>query len=55
MFVGLINAVARLLHWEHRSYVHPVAQILAAAERPGFRLAQEHQGFIWQLAAFERN
>jgi SAM-dependent methyltransferase len=54
LFVGLINFIARVLHWEHRSYVHPVAGILAAAERPGFRLAQEHRGFIWQLAALER-
>jgi 2-polyprenyl-3-methyl-5-hydroxy-6-metoxy-1,4-benzoquinol methylase len=54
MFVGLINAVARLLHWEHRSYVHPVAQILTAAERGGLRLVQDHRGFIWQFAALER-
>jgi hypothetical protein len=54
LFVGLINFVARVLRWEHRSYVHPVAEILAAAEGPGFRLAQGHRGFIWQLAALER-
>jgi len=54
MFVGLINLVARLLRWEHRSYVHPVAEILGAAERRGLRLVQDHRGFIWQLAALER-
>jgi 2-polyprenyl-3-methyl-5-hydroxy-6-metoxy-1,4-benzoquinol methylase len=55
MFVSLINVVARLLRWEHRSYVHPVAEILAAAERRRLRLVQDHQGFIWQVAAFERD
>jgi magnesium-protoporphyrin O-methyltransferase len=54
MFVGLINLVARLLRWEHRSYVHPVAKILAAAERRGLRPIHDHRGFIWQLAALER-
>ena len=54
MFVAVINAVARLLRWEHRSYVHPVDRILSAAQRPGLRLAQDHRGFIWQMAAFER-
>jgi methyltransferase family protein len=54
MFVGLVNLVARLLRWEHRSYVHPVAEILAAAERRGLRPVHDHRGFIWQLAALER-
>jgi hypothetical protein len=54
MFVGLINLVARLLRWEHRSYVHSVAEILAAAERHGLRPVHDHRGFIWQLAALER-
>lgn len=54
--VGLaaVNVGARLLRWEYRSYVHPVAGILAAAERRGLRLAFEHTGSIWQVAALER-
>jgi 2-polyprenyl-3-methyl-5-hydroxy-6-metoxy-1,4-benzoquinol methylase len=49
-----INLVARLLRWEYRSYVHPVAGILAVAERHGLRPALGHQGFVWQIAALER-
>jgi SAM-dependent methyltransferase len=51
---GLVNILARALRWEHRSYVHPVAGILAAAERRGFKRTLEHRGFIWQLAGLER-
>jgi hypothetical protein len=53
-FVGLINLVARALRWEHRSFVHPVATILGAAQRRGLRPVLEHRGFIWQIVALER-
>jgi 2-polyprenyl-3-methyl-5-hydroxy-6-metoxy-1,4-benzoquinol methylase len=53
-FVAAVNAVARLLRWEHRSYVHAPAAIRAAAERRGLRPAFDHQGRIWEIAAFER-
>jgi SAM-dependent methyltransferase len=49
-----INLVARLLRWEHRSYVHPVAEMLAAGERRGLKPVLERRGRIWQVAAFER-
>jgi magnesium-protoporphyrin O-methyltransferase len=52
--LATINLVARLLRWEYRSYVHPVAEILAAAERRGLKPAFEHRGLIWHLAALER-
>ncbi|HEX2044792.1 MAG TPA: class I SAM-dependent methyltransferase [Gaiellaceae bacterium] len=52
--LAAVNLVARLLRWEYRSYVHPVAGILAAAERRGLARAFEHRGFIWQVAALER-
>jgi 2-polyprenyl-3-methyl-5-hydroxy-6-metoxy-1,4-benzoquinol methylase len=51
--LGAVNLLARLLRWEYRSFVHPVAGILAAAERRGLRLAFEHRGTIWQVAALE--
>jgi hypothetical protein len=54
VFVGLINIVARVLRWEHRSFVHPVATILGAAERRGLRQVIDHRGFIWQIVALER-
>ena len=53
-FVGLINLVARVLRWEHRSFVHPVATIVGAARRRGLRPVLEHRGFIWQIVALER-
>ena len=53
-FVAGVNGLARLLRWEHRSYVHPPAAIFAAAEGRGLAPAVEQQGRIWQVAAFER-
>jgi hypothetical protein len=52
--VAAINVVARVLRWEHRSYIHPVAEILASAERRGLKRALEHRGMVWQVAALER-
>ena len=49
-----VNLVARLLRWEYRTFVHPVAGILAAAERRGLQVALEHRGGLWQVAALER-
>jgi magnesium-protoporphyrin O-methyltransferase len=54
VLVGGINLVARMLRWEHRSYVHPVAEIIAAAERQGLTPVLERRGRIWQMAALER-
>jgi cyclopropane fatty-acyl-phospholipid synthase-like methyltransferase len=51
---GAVNLAARLLRWEHRSFVHPPALVVEAAERRGLRLALEHRGYIWQVAALER-
>ncbi len=52
--LGAVNLVARLLRWEYRSYVHPVAGIVATAERHGLRTALEHRGLVWHVAALER-
>jgi SAM-dependent methyltransferase len=51
---GCLNLVARLLRWEYRSYIHPAAEILGAAERRGLKRVEEHRGLIWQVAALER-
>jgi 2-polyprenyl-3-methyl-5-hydroxy-6-metoxy-1,4-benzoquinol methylase len=51
---GALNLVARALRWEYRSFVHPVAELLAAAERRGLRPVHAQQGLIWQIAALER-
>ena len=50
----VLNLWFRLLRWEYRTFVHPPAGILAAAERRGLRLAEESRGRIWHLAALER-
>jgi ubiquinone/menaquinone biosynthesis C-methylase UbiE len=52
--LGAVNVVARLLRWEYRTYVHPVAGLVAAAEKRGLRPALEHRGFVWQVVALER-
>jgi 2-polyprenyl-3-methyl-5-hydroxy-6-metoxy-1,4-benzoquinol methylase len=52
--VGAVNAVARVLRWEFRSWVHPAQALVAAAERRGLSLAAESRGRIWQVAALER-
>jgi magnesium-protoporphyrin O-methyltransferase len=52
--LGVMNAVARLLRWEYRTWIHPPQAIVAAAEHRGLALASESQGRIWQVAALER-
>jgi hypothetical protein len=52
--VRAVNAVARLLRWEFRSWVHPPQALVVAAERRGLSLAVESRGRIWQVAALER-
>jgi hypothetical protein len=50
----VLNLWFRLLRWDYRTFIHPSAAILAAAERRGLRLAEESRGGIWQVAALER-
>jgi magnesium-protoporphyrin O-methyltransferase len=50
----VLNLGFRLLRWDYRTFIHPPAVILAAAERRGLRLAEESRGSIWQVAALER-
>jgi hypothetical protein len=48
------NALFRMLRWEYRTFIHPPAAVLAAAERRVLRLVEESRGRIWQVAALER-
>jgi len=50
-----LNLWFRLLRWDYRTFIHPPAAILAAAERRGLRLAEESRGGIWQVALLERS
>ena len=51
---GGLNLLARLLRWEYRSFIHPTAEVIGAAERRGLRLTHHDEGFIWQITALER-
>ena len=52
--MGAVNVGARLLRWEYRTWVHPPAAIVAAAEQRGLTLARESSGPVWQVTALER-
>jgi 2-polyprenyl-3-methyl-5-hydroxy-6-metoxy-1,4-benzoquinol methylase len=57
MRLGLrvINIWLRVSRCGFRTYVHPVARILGAAEMHGLRLERrERQGFLWESAALVR-
>jgi hypothetical protein len=51
---GGLNLLSRLLRWEYRSFIHPVAEILGAAERRGLKPVDDHRGLVWQIVALER-
>ena len=51
----VINLWLRVSGCGFRTYVHPVARILGAAEADGLRLVRrERQGFLWESAALVR-
>jgi magnesium-protoporphyrin O-methyltransferase len=52
--LGLMNVGAWLLRWEYRSWVHPPAALVAAAERRGLAPAFAWRGRLWQVAGLER-
>lgn len=54
LFARAQNLVFRLLRRRFRVYVHPRAELVAAAEGAGLRLAFEHVGLVWRVAGFER-
>jgi predicted RNA methylase len=51
---AVVNAVLKQRRCDFRSYVHPPAGLVASVERQGFRLAYEHEGWLWRIAGFER-
>ena len=48
------NLICRARRVAFRSYVHPEEAIERAATSRGLRMAFEHAGMIWRIAAFER-
>ena len=53
--LGMINIWLRLSRCGFRTYVHPVARIVGAAETQGLRLERrERHGLLWESAAFAR-
>jgi magnesium-protoporphyrin O-methyltransferase len=53
--IWAINLFMRVSGSEFRAFVHPVAQMNAAAEREGLALERrERPGLIWENAAYQR-
>ncbi len=52
--VHLMNAGFWLMRWSFRTFVHPIAKLVAAAEADGLRLVDRGRSSIWEFAAFER-
>jgi hypothetical protein len=52
--VRIANAALRVAGREFRAYVHPRRAMLAVAESQGLRVAREHRGVVWQVAALTR-
>ena len=51
----MINVWLLLTRCSFRTYVHPVAKIVAAAEAHGLRLERrERHGLLWESAVFAR-
>jgi SAM-dependent methyltransferase len=50
-----VNLFMRLTGNEYRAFIHRPAAIAATANEHGLRLANEHRGPLWQIAAFARD
>jgi hypothetical protein len=50
----VLNLWPRLRGCDFRSYVHPEREMLAAAERNGFRVVCRERSGIWRIALLER-
>lgn len=51
---AVFNVIQRIRRLDFHVYVHPIAGILAAAERQGLRPVLGHRGRLWQVAGLER-
>ena len=52
--LGLVNGVMRALGRSYRTFAHPRAALLAAAEGEGLMLAEADRGFLWEFVAMRR-
>jgi Methyltransferase domain len=52
--LGLVNGVMRALGRSYRTFVHPRAALVAAAEGEGLALAEADRGFLWEFVAMRR-
>jgi magnesium-protoporphyrin O-methyltransferase len=52
--VGVMNAWLAMRRIQFRTYVHARGPMLAAAAGRGFRLADRHDGIVWQSFVLER-
>ncbi len=54
LFVAMSNVVMRIRRTTFRSYVHPIATIVGAAEARGLRVAEDRGRLVWRMLALAR-
>jgi hypothetical protein len=52
--LGLVNGGMRVLGRSYRTFVHPRAALVAAAEGEGLTLAEADRSFLWEFIALRR-
>ncbi len=52
--LGLVNGGMRIFGRSYRTFVHPRAALVAAAEGQGLALAEADRGFLWEFVALHR-
>jgi magnesium-protoporphyrin O-methyltransferase len=55
LFVKTINGTMQLLGRSFRTYLHPRASLVDAAQDAGLVLAQTGKNFVWEFATFQRS
>ena len=52
--LGLVNGGMRIFGCSYRTFVHPRAALVAAAEGQGLALVEADRGFLWEFVALHR-
>jgi hypothetical protein len=55
LFVTAVNGTMQLLGRSFRTYLHPRASLVAAAQDAGLVLAQTGKNLVWEFATFRRS
>src|SRR6266540_1539558 len=54
LFIAVSNLAMRVRGRTFRSYVHPIARIVGAAEARGLRVAEDRGRLVWRMLALAR-